>query len=121
MSTRAPVRITTSLADSSSVSPCSLDEARRRSAQSRLGPGLKPGRVTTVPAPRQLPVAEARDEVVVHEADRLHERVADRRADEGEAAPAQVAAERIRFRRPRGNPAERAPAVLPLGATDGRP
>ena len=45
--------------------------------------------------------AETIDHVVVDHADRLHERVADRRADEPEAALRQVLAHRVRLRRPR--------------------
>ena len=50
------------------------------------------------PPPRSAPAAvpEAGRQVVVHEADALHERVDDRRADEPEAARLQVARERLR-------------------------
>ena len=69
-------------------------------------------------------MAEAVQRMVVHEADGLHERVADRRPHEAEAAPPQVVAERARQRgfgrdRPRRPslvlqrpPAHEAPQVL---------
>ena len=46
----------------------------------------------------ELAVAKAGRDVVVDHADRLHERVADRRPDEAEAAPLQVLAQRLRLR-----------------------
>jgi hypothetical protein len=53
---------------------------------------------------------EAGDDVVVHEPRGLHERVADRRPDEAEAAPVQVAAHGARLGRLRRYLAKRAPA-----------
>src|SRR5262245_11834349 len=46
----------------------------------------------------KFPVSEARRHVIVHQAARLHERVADRRADEPERALLQVPAHRLRLR-----------------------
>src|SRR5207247_778778 len=46
--------------------------------------------------PLDLAAPEAADEVVVHHPGGLHERVADRRAHEGEAARLEVAAQRVR-------------------------
>lgn len=45
------------------------------------------------PAAPDLSVPKATDHVVVHHADSLHEGVADRRADEPEAAPLEIAAQ----------------------------
>src|SRR5262252_10231870 len=59
--------------------------------------------------------------MIVDQPDRLHERIADRRAHEGEAAPAEIAAERVGFHRAGGNPGEGAPSVLPRRAADERP
>src|SRR4051794_2682114 len=51
----------------------------------------------------QRSIAEAVHRVVVHHADRLHEGVANRRADEGEPAALEILAHRIGLRRPGGN------------------
>src|SRR5690348_12455522 len=69
----------------------------------------------------QLAIAEAVDRVVVHHAHRLHEGVADRRADEPEPARLEIPAERVRFGRPRRQLRERAPAIHPGGAADEGP
>jgi hypothetical protein len=66
-------------------------------------------------------MAKAIDEVVVHHSDRLHERVADRGADEAEAAYLQVLAHRVRLGRGGGNLLHRAPAVLPGPTADELP
>src|SRR5581483_4634099 len=71
--------------------------------------------------PRELSVAEAADDVVVDHADRLHERIADRRADEAEAAALEVAAHRLRVVRFRGDLGERLPPVHARRAADERP
>ena len=55
-----------------------------------------------------LPVAGTGQEMVVDHAGRLHERVADRRADEAETAPLEFRGERIGFGR--AAPAPRAPS-----------
>src|SRR6266481_3876754 len=49
--------------------------------------------------PLDLPAPETADEVVVDHPGRLHERVADRRAHEGEAARLEIPAQRVRDRR----------------------
>src|SRR5882672_3049755 len=49
------------------------------------------------PPPRDLPAAKARDLVVVHHSDPLHESINDRGADESEAALSEIAAECVRF------------------------
>jgi hypothetical protein len=66
-------------------------------------------------------MAKAGDEVVVHHPDRLHERVADRGADEAEAAFLQVLAHRVRLGRGGRNLLHRAPAVLAGPAADELP
>ena len=66
-------------------------------------------------------VAEAVHRVVVDETDRLHERVADGRAHEAEAAPTQVGAERPRDLGLGRDLAERAPADLQRPAVDEAP
>src|SRR4029077_2263962 len=68
----------------------------------------------------QLAVAVAVDRVVVHHAHGLHEGVADRR-DEPEPARLEIPTERVRFRRPRRQLRERAPAIHPGGAADEAP
>src|SRR5690606_36846296 len=68
-----------------------------------------------------LPVAEAADEMVVDHPGRLHERVADGRADEGESAAAEIADERVGDRRARGDLAERAEPVDHRPSSDVRP
>src|SRR5439155_1433216 len=67
------------------------------------------------------PAAAAVDDVVVDEARRLHERVADRRPDETEAAPLQILAQRLRLGRLRRDLAECLPAVYERGAADEAP
>src|SRR5919204_2653588 len=64
---------------------------------------------------------KAVDGVVVHHPCRLHERVADRRADEAEATPLQILRQRTRLRRLRGDLRERAPLVDDRLAADERP
>src|SRR5579885_2168573 len=56
-------------------------------------------------------VTEAAHGVIVHQADRLHESVADRGADELEAAILQLFAHRVRFWCARGNLLGKLPAV----------
>src|SRR5437899_10348334 len=77
------------------------DEEREGSC--RLGPGQDE-------LAGKLPVAEAAHDVVVDESRRLHERVADRRADEAEAAALQVLAHRARLGRLGGDLGQRLPA-----------
>src|SRR5262245_46319534 len=55
--------------------------------------------------------AEARDDVVVDDPRRLHERVADGRPDEAEAAALQLLAHRLRDRRLGRDLADRLPAA----------
>src|SRR2546422_6175268 len=59
-----------------------------------------------------LAVTEAGDEVVVHHAHRLHERIADGRSDEAEAALRQGVAHRVGFTGARREVAEGAAAIL---------
>src|SRR5262245_60690724 len=66
-------------------------------------------------------VAEAVHDMVVHEAARLHERVADRRADEAEAALLQILAHRLRLWRLGGDLPDLAPAVHERLAVDEAP
>jgi len=54
--------------------------------------------------------------VIIHHADRLHQRVADGRADKGEAKPLEIAAQQVRRVRPRGHLLQPAPRVLPRRA-----
>lgn len=60
---------------------------------------------------RHLDVPEAADLVVIDQADRLHERVADGRTDEHEPAAHQVAAQRDRFRGGSGQLVEALPGI----------
>ena len=71
--------------------------------------------------PGHLGVAEAVDDVVVDQPGGLHERVADRRADEREAALPERLAERVRLRRERRDLLEASPRVLPRLAADEAP
>src|SRR5262249_62254817 len=57
-------------------------------------------------------MTEARREVIVDEAGGLHEGIADGGPHEGEAPPLEIAAERLRDRRLRGDLPRPAPAVL---------
>src|SRR3989304_5299402 len=57
-------------------------------------------------------MSKAVDQMIVHQTDRLHEGIADRRTDETEAAPAKLMAEGFRLARPGGNLAEAPPAIL---------
>src|SRR5688572_27646806 len=66
-------------------------------------------------------MAEAVDRMVVHQPDRLHERVTDGGPHELEVPAQQVAAERIGFRRARGDLTERAPVVHPRRPADEAP
>src|SRR5207253_9513501 len=59
-----------------------------------------------------LPISEAVRRVIVHHPRRLHERVADRRPHELEAARLELAAERARRVRLGRHPARRRPGVL---------
>src|SRR5262245_53812165 len=68
--------------------------------------------------PAQLFAPEALYEVVIDHADSLHERIADRRTYEFEAASPQVLAKCVRFRRRRGNFLRRPPLVLYRPAAD---
>src|SRR5712692_6541939 len=84
------------------VSPCAPFSASRPSAASRIRPRTsilvslpRLGRNTKDPWSGAQPVPEAVDGVVVHHADGLHEGVADGGAGELEAAPEQVAAQRV--------------------------
>src|SRR5690606_30017005 len=60
---------------------------------------------------RDLPVPEAARQVIVDHAGRLHERVADRAADEAEPALPQRLAHRVRLGRRRGDPPRNRPCV----------
>src|SRR5712664_1771745 len=62
--------------------------------------------------PLDLAPAEAADEVVVHHARGLHEGVADRRADEGEAARLELPAQRLRHVGHRRHLPRLPPAIL---------
>src|SRR2546427_4455546 len=62
--------------------------------------------------PLALAAPEAADEVVIHHPGGLHERVADRRAHEGEAARLEVAAQRVREIGHRRHLPRLSPAVL---------
>src|SRR6187455_3867656 len=66
-------------------------------------------------------VPEAVDRMVVDEPARLHERVADRRADEPEATLLHVLAHRLRFRGLGGDLRNRLPAVHDRVAADEAP
>src|SRR5687768_5966768 len=66
-------------------------------------------------------VPEAAHLVVVHEAGRLHERVADRRPREAKPAPPQVAAQRLRFLGLRWELLDRLESVLPRHPADEAP
>jgi len=66
-------------------------------------------------------MAKAVDEVIVYHSDCLHERVADRGADEAEAALLQIPAHRVRLGRGGGNLLHRTPAVLSGPAADELP
>src|SRR5687767_2558176 len=59
--------------------------------------------------------------MVVHEADRLHERVADRRADERKSSAPQILAERIRFFSPRRHRPMSLPSIHARPAADETP
>ena len=59
--------------------------------------------------------------MIVDHAGRLHQRVADRCADKLESTPRQIAAHRVRFRRPRGYLSHRPPAILLRLAADKTP
>src|SRR5437764_14135952 len=61
------------------------------------------------------------DQMIVHQAGRLHEGVHDRRAHEAEAAALQVARQRIGLRRARRHLAQRTPAVRDRLSADERP
>src|SRR2546426_2087104 len=78
---------------------------RRRVAASSSGMGL----LTEV---LHLAVTKAGDEVVVHHAHRLHERIADGRPDEAEAALRQRVAHRVGLPRARREVAEGATAIV---------
>src|SRR5262245_7350368 len=69
----------------------------------------------------QLFVPEAMHEVVIDHSDGLHERIADGRADELEAASPQVLAQRVRFRRRSRDFLRRPPLVLYRPAADELP
>src|SRR5262245_42436440 len=78
----------------------------------------------SLPRPRQpldLTTTKAAHQVVVHHPGGLHERVADRRPDEGEAARLQLAAEAMRGVGGGGHLPRRAPAVLNGPAADVAP
>src|SRR5207248_1242046 len=62
--------------------------------------------------PADFRATKTRDEVVVHHADGLHERIADRRTDEAEAALDQGVAHGVGFARARGQLAQATPPVL---------
>src|SRR5437899_4551320 len=73
---------------------------------------------------RQRPshvIAETLDRVVVDQPSSLHERVADSRADEIEAALLQILAHRVRFRSARRNSSPQTPGVHSGFATDKLP
>src|SRR5690242_1009176 len=72
-------------------------------------------------APASLPIAEARRDVVVHDADGLQVRVADRRAHEAEAALLEILAERVGQRGARRDLLERGPRVVHGFAVDETP
>src|SRR5437773_3446935 len=63
-------------------------------------------------AATHLAVPEAADQVIVDHARGLHERVADRRADEAEAPPPQLRAHRVRLRRARRHVLHASPAIV---------
>ena len=60
---------------------------------------------------RDLAIAEAVDRVIVHHADRLHERVADRRPYKLESPAQEVSTQGLGLRCPRGDLPERSPAI----------
>src|SRR5438067_636561 len=66
-------------------------------------------------------VARAGDKVVVDHAARLHERVADRRADEFETALQEILAQRVALRRACGKFFHRATAIHERAAADELP
>ncbi len=69
----------------------------------------------------KLCVARASDEMIVDHARRLHQRVADRGADEFESASQQIAAHRVGFGCPRGHVGHVPPAILDWFAADEAP
>src|SRR5690349_17854478 len=75
----------------------------------------------SAPAALCRPGAEAVCRVVVDHADRLHEGVADGRADEGKAAPLEIRAHRVRLARARGHLGERSRGVDARLAADEAP
>src|SRR6266567_3046634 len=66
-------------------------------------------------------VSRTRYQVIVDHARRLHQRVANRRADEFESAPQQIAAHRVGFGCPRGHVGHVPPAILDWLADDEAP
>ena len=91
-------------------------------------PDQAPRRLARVPltaagghVPGDLGVPEAPDQVVVDEPRGLHQRVADRRPDEPEAAPAEVRAHRLRCVRLGRDRAHLHPRVLDRRPADERP
>src|SRR5919109_4562588 len=71
--------------------------------------------------PFDLPAPEAADQMVVHHSDRLHERIADRRADEAEAPRLQIAAQQPRSLGLRRYLTRLAPSILHRPAVDEAP
>jgi hypothetical protein len=69
----------------------------------------------------ELRVSRTCHEMIVDHAGRLHQRVADRCADKLESTPHQIAAHRIRFRRPGGYLSHRPPTILLRFAADKTP
>src|SRR5579875_2721079 len=61
----------------------------------------------------EMRMSKAVDDVIVHHPDRLHEGVADRRADEPAPVSLQIGAQSMRFRRGSRYVGERAPGVYP--------
>src|SRR6478672_5214154 len=82
-------------------------------------PSLRP--LATALAWPQLSVPVALDEMVVDHPYRLHEGIADRAADEPEAAALQVLAHRVGLGRASGNILERLASVLPRLTADKAP
>src|SRR2546430_14820886 len=97
---------------------------RRRPGLARRGPPARTGahgRRSSVPRLiLQLAVAEARDEMVVHHADGLHERVTDGWPHEAEPALDQGVAHGVGFARARGQLAQAtAPVLLGYASHEG--
>src|SRR5205823_6063804 len=74
--------------------------------------------LTRVREALDLAAAEAIDHVIIDHAGGLHERIANGRADEAEAARLEIATEHARGVRHRGHLTRRAPAVLDRLAVD---